>query len=138
MRNEQVSTRYLGGSGVISDDGWVDTGDIVEREADRVYFKGRASGVINVGGNKVHSEEVEQVILAHPDVEMARVFGKSSPVMGQLVVAEIVPSDSAPETLKTDVMRFLRERLEKHMVPFTLKTVQALSMNAAGKLSRKA
>ncbi|MEO1047122.1 MAG: class I adenylate-forming enzyme family protein [Pseudomonadota bacterium] len=138
VRNEQVSSRYLGDRGAISDGGWVDTGDSVEQDGNRIFFRGRASGVINVGGNKVHPEEVEHVILTHPDVEMARVFGKPSPVMGQLVVAEIVPAAGAPETLKKDVMHFLRERLQKHMVPFSLKTVHALSMNAAGKLNRKA
>jgi acyl-CoA synthetase (AMP-forming)/AMP-acid ligase II len=40
----------------------VDTGDMVELEDGRYYFRGRIGGVINVGGQKVYPEEVEAVI----------------------------------------------------------------------------
>ena len=48
------------------EDGFVDTGDMLELRGDRYYFAGRREGIINVGGQKVHPEEVEAVINRHP------------------------------------------------------------------------
>ena len=52
-------------------DGFVDTRDMVELRGDRYYFVGRRDGIINVGGLKVHPEEVEAVINRHPSVQMS-------------------------------------------------------------------
>ena len=61
------------------EDGFVDTGDMVELRGDRYYFVGRRGGIINVGGLKVHPEEVEAVINRHPDVQMSLVRGAPQP-----------------------------------------------------------
>ncbi len=136
VRNEQVGAQYLGDRDTLAQDGWVDTGDMVEQREDRVHFKGRESGVINVGGNKVHPEEVERALLAHPHVQMARVYAKANPIMGALVMADVVPKADAPETLKQDLGAFLRARLEKHMVPASIRLLDGFEINAAGKIKR--
>ena len=61
IRSARRAIRYLGnGLPPISDaQGFVDTGDLLELHRDRYYFVGRRDGVINVGGLKVHPEEVE-------------------------------------------------------------------------------
>jgi NAD(P)-dependent dehydrogenase (short-subunit alcohol dehydrogenase family) len=71
IRFGRTASRYVGaGAPVLAgDDGFVDTGDIVER----YYFVGRGGGIINVGGLKVHPEEVEAVINRHPQVRMSLV-----------------------------------------------------------------
>ena len=71
-------------------DGFVDTGDIVELRGDRYYFVGRRGGIINVGGLKVHPEEVEAVINRHPDVRMSLVRSRKNPITGAVVVADVV------------------------------------------------
>ena len=60
--------RYLGENPPVLKDaeGFVDTGDAVELRGDRYHFQGRRDGVINVGGLKVHPEEVEAVLNRHP------------------------------------------------------------------------
>ena len=72
-------------------DGFVDTGDMVELRGDRYYFVGRRDGIINVGGLKVHPEEVEAVINAHPGVQMSLVKARRNPITGAVVVADVVP-----------------------------------------------
>lgn len=136
VRNTEVGADYLGGRGALAQDGWVDTGDMVEEREARVYFKGRESGVINVGGNKVHPEEVERALLAHPHVSMARVYAKANPIMGALVMADVVPVADAPKTLKRELGAFLRARLEKYMVPVSICLSDAFEVNAAGKIRR--
>lgn len=136
VRNELVGAEYLGGRGALAQDGWVDTGDMVKQHDNRVHFLGRENGVINVGGNKVHPEEVERALLSHPYISMARVYAKANPIMGALVMADVVPKANAPETLISDLNMFLRARLEKHMVPVSVRSVDTLEINSAGKIGR--
>ena len=71
-------------------EGFVDTGDALELRGDRYYFVGRRDGIINVGGLKVHPEEVEAVINRHPRVRMSLVRTRKNPITGALVVADVV------------------------------------------------
>lgn len=138
VRNTKVSPQYLGAQGgMLGEDGWVDTGDSVEESQGRIYFRGRESGVINVGGNKVHPEEVERVLLSHPHVALARVYAKSNAITGALVIADIVPTDDAPrDELRKMVLAHAREQLDRYMVPAMLKIVSGFETNVAGKIVR--
>ncbi len=139
IRNSEVLTTYVGTEDRFgAEDGWIDTGDNVEHVGDRVYFLGRASGVINVGGNKVHPEEVERLLLAHPAIQAARVFGKPSSIVGAIVVADIVPVESPqdPAALRADIKAYLLSRTENFKVPAMLKLVDTIETTATGKLSR--
>ena len=73
IRSARTATRYLGSASepLADKDGFVDTRDMVELRGDRYYFVGRKDGIINVGGLKVHPEEVEAVINRHPRVQMS-------------------------------------------------------------------
>ena len=61
-------------------DGWHNTGDLVDVRSDRVYFLGRRSDMVNVGGVKVQPGEVEQIILSVPGVVATRVYGRPNPI----------------------------------------------------------
>ena len=96
IRSPRTAFRYLGDRGALADaDGFVDTSDMVQLRDGRYHFIGRREGVINVGGQKVHPEEVEAVINQLPGVRMARVRAHRSPITGSLVVADIVLHPSA-------------------------------------------
>ena len=72
LRSNRMASRYLGSASQLAeDDGFVDTGDMVERRGERYFFVGRRGGIINVGGLKVHPEEVEAVINGHRSVRMS-------------------------------------------------------------------
>ncbi len=81
VRSSRTSEGYIGREreGIADADGFVDTGDLLERRGERYYFVGRRDGVINVGGLKVHPEEVESVINRHPDVWMSLVRSRKEP-----------------------------------------------------------
>ena len=121
-------------------DGFVDTGDMVERRGDRYYFLGRRSGVINIGGLKVYPEEVEAVINRHPAVRMSVVRSRKSPITGSLVVADVVLKGEGTKrarTLKREILKICHESLAAHKVPATIRFVPALEVAAAGKLARR-
>ena len=90
IRSPRTALRYLGGESLPSADGFVDTGDLVELRDGRYYFAGRRDGMINVGGAKVHPEEVEAVLNRHPQVRMALVKARKNPFTGAVVVADVV------------------------------------------------
>jgi acyl-coenzyme A synthetase/AMP-(fatty) acid ligase len=117
-------------------DGFVDTGDMIETRGDRCYCLGRRGGVINVGGAKVHPEEVEAVLNSFAAVRASRVFAKSSAITGALVAAEVVLFEAPREGLEREIIAFARKRLPAHMTPARIRFVADLPMTEAGKLRR--
>jgi acyl-coenzyme A synthetase/AMP-(fatty) acid ligase len=146
IRSHRNAARYLGSerAQLPGDDGFIDTGDLVELENGRYFFRGRRGGVINVGGMKVYPEEIEGVLNADPRVRMSLVRPKRNPITGAIVVAEVVLEDSvgaaldAPgaERIKNDLLEVCRRSLPAHKVPVRLSFVPALTVSAAGKLVR--
>ena len=122
-----------------AESGFIDTGDLVERRGDRVHFLGRASGVINVGGNKVSPEVVEEVLCRHPRVVAARVFGKRSSVMGSLVAAEVQLRDGSDASeVQRELKELCKRELPREQQPASIAIVAELGVNSSGKIDRGA
>jgi acyl-coenzyme A synthetase/AMP-(fatty) acid ligase len=145
IRSAGTAERYLGAAERLKGpDGFVDTGDRVEAREGRYYFMGRRGGVINVGGMKVHPEEVEAVINTHPWVRMSLVKARRNPITGAVVTADVVLAEESsapgPRPAAAELMRELTERcrqtLAAHKVPALIRIVPALEISAAGKLVR--
>src|ERR1700736_3924002 len=81
IRSTRTAHAYVGqnAAALTDGDGFVDSGDIVELRGERYYFVGRRGGVINIGGLKVHPEEIETVINGHAEVRMSRARSRRSP-----------------------------------------------------------
>ncbi len=84
VRSSRTAERYLGENPSVlkEPDGFVDTGDVLELCDGRYHFQGRRDGVINVGGLKVHPEEVEAVLNRHPQVRLSLVKTKKNSITG--------------------------------------------------------
>ena len=145
VRSPGCASRYLGGrnAALLDDDGFVDTGDVVERRGERSFFVGRKGGVINIGGLKVHPEEVEAVINRHPRVRMSLVRPKRSPFTGAIVIADVVLEAACPRPeeqieVRDEILSLCRGALARHKVPAAITFVPALGVAATGKLARRA
>jgi acyl-coenzyme A synthetase/AMP-(fatty) acid ligase len=139
IRSPRAASRFIGTSDKISDGGFVDTGDMVELRAGRYYFTGRRGGIINVGGLKIHPEEVEAVINRHPAVRLSRVSGRRSPITGAIVVAEVVlDGDQDQDKIRDEILRDCRGSLKSFQVPAMVRVVPKLELSAGGKLMRNA
>ena len=139
IRSSRVAAGYVGEAcqAITDDEGFVDTGDIVERRGDRYYFLGRRNGVINVGGLKVFPEEVEAAINHHPAVRMSMVRSTRSPITGSLVAASVVlRGETDPADVKREILEICHERLAAHKIPATIRFVPAVDVAPAGKLAR--
>ena len=145
IRSSRTAERYLGENPPVLKDpeGFVDTGDVLELRDGRYHFQGRRDGVINVGGLKVHPEEVEAVLNRHPQVRLSLVKTKKNPITGALVVADVLLKDpSTPEgehvrELQQTIKQFCRESLAPHKVPAAISFVAALAISETGKLVRR-
>lgn len=116
--------------------GWFLTGDLAERQADgRITICGREKSMINVSGNKAFPEEIEAVLITHPDIVDCRVFGQAHPLMGEVVCAEVVVRPQAEWDVEA-VLKFCRQRLSTYKVPQRLQQVNEISHTATGKVKR--
>ena len=108
-----------------------------------IYFVGRSGGIINIGGLKVHPEEVEAVINRHPQVRMSLVRSKRSPLTGAIVIADVVLKSECRRAedeagVKDEILTLCRDALPRHKVPAAISIVPVLAVAATGKLARRA
>jgi len=138
VRSKWSPQSYVDGSPLIDGEGWVNTGDLVEKRGNRYCFLGRASGVINVGGDKVHPQEIEDVARAVPGVGLALARAKQNPIVGQvpelLIEAE---KEANPDLLRDAVLERCRAELPRHKWPAVVKVVDELPLSGAGKVERR-
>lgn len=130
----KTSSRILGylnaDESSLEADGWYRTGDLVE-EAEAGYLRiiGRRSQLINVGGQKVHPAEVEQVLSEIEGVDACAVFGQAAPVTGSMVACEIVTASSQDlRAWKRLIRSHCRGRLANWKIPVAIELRAELSM----------
>jgi acyl-coenzyme A synthetase/AMP-(fatty) acid ligase len=142
IRSTRTAHAYIGqkAAALTDTDGFVDTGDMVERRGDRYHFVGRRGGIINIGGLKVHPEEIEAVINRHPDVRMSRAKSRRSPITGAIVVADVILADGdsagRSDEIRKAILADCKASLASHKVPAVIRFVPSLDVTAAGKLAR--
>jgi acyl-CoA synthetase (AMP-forming)/AMP-acid ligase II len=142
IRSRRTAHAYIGRNAteLMDRDGFVDTGDMVELRADRYYFVGRRGGIINIGGLKVHPEEIEAVINRQPEVRMSRAKSRRSPITGGIVVVDVILADDADpshsDEIRKRILADCKASLAPHKVPAMIKFVSSLDITAAGKLAR--
>ena len=119
-----------------STDGWLRTGDLGGVEDGRVWVDGRADELIRTGGEKVWPEEVERVLLAHPDVADVAVAGRADDEWGQHVVAWVVPRAAAAVPTLAELRDHCREGLARFKAPKEVLIVGSLPRTSSGKLRR--
>jgi long-chain acyl-CoA synthetase len=139
VRSQSAMMGYLNAPSPFAEDGWINTGDMVEESAGGyLRILGRNSDVINVGGHKVFPAEVETVLLQLSNVEDAVVYGMANPIMGKVVAARLrltAPEDIS--SLKRRVREFCRERLISYKIPVAIDAADCDLMTARQKKMRR-
>ena len=116
-------------------DGWYHSGDLMRQgEGDELWFVGRKKDIIIRGG----SPEVERVLLSHPLVRDAAVFGMPDPVLGQRVAAIVQLSSGAGNAALGAILNDTRRQLADYKAPERLWAVDAVPRNPLGKVERRA
>lgn len=120
----------------LTDDEWYATGDLVETLSEdplRFRFLQRKNEMINVGGYKVNPGEVEQVLESHPHVKQAYVYGKANPVLGNVLMADIVNNEPVSEK---ELRNFLSRLVQPYKVPRMFNFVASIELTRTGKMKR--
>ncbi|HYH32359.1 MAG TPA: AMP-binding protein, partial [Pseudonocardia sp.] len=119
-------------------DGFYRTGDLVRRlPSGHLEVVGRVKDQINRGGEKVAAEEVENHLMAHPEVLDAAVVGVPDEYLGERSCAYVVPVAGARPT-PGELRRFVRERgVAAYTVPDRVLVVEAFPATPVGKTSKR-
>jgi acyl-CoA synthetase (AMP-forming)/AMP-acid ligase II len=118
----------------IDADGWLHTGDIgVMDERGYVRITDRLKDMFIVGGFNAYPAEIENELLAHPSVAQAAVVGVPDERMGEVGCAFVVPR--AGESIDPgELVAWAKERMANYKVPRRVEVVEALPLNASGKV----
>jgi 2,3-dihydroxybenzoate-AMP ligase len=123
-------------------DGFYRTGDLVTRHVldGRAYYSidGRIKDVINRGAEKIHAEEVEELLVRHPDVRNAALVAMPDPVLGERICAYLVLAEGAATPTVASTGAFLLDQgLAKFKLPERIEVVPAFPLTNVGKVSKK-
>jgi acyl-CoA synthetase (AMP-forming)/AMP-acid ligase II len=118
-------------------DEWLVTGDVGEVDEDGyLTLIGRASEVINRGGEKISPQQVESALSLEPEIADVAVVGAPHPIFGERVIAFLSLRDTT-EIDSDAVARNLAGRVADYAIPERLIVLEALPRNAAGKTDRR-
>lgn len=120
----------------IDDDGWLHTGDIGVMD-ERGYLKitDRKKDVFIVGGFNAYPAEIENLLLAHPDIAQVAVIGVADDRMGEVAAAFVVPtSGTRPDP--SAIVTWARDNMANYKAPRTVEVIDALPFNPGGKVMK--
>ena len=135
IKGPHVTPGYIGSQSsrhALTEDGWLATGDAgYLDEEGYLFIVDRRADLIISGGENIYPAEIENVLLAHPDVREAGVCGKDHSEWGQVPVAFIVGA-----VTEEQLIEFCSPRLARYKLPKEFHFVEQLPRNAANKLMR--
>jgi acyl-CoA synthetase (AMP-forming)/AMP-acid ligase II len=111
--------------------GWLHTGDIGTMDADGyLAITDRKKDMFIVGGFNAYPAEIENLLLAHPDLAQVAVVGVPDERMGEVCVAFAAPTAGrSPDP--DDVVAWAKEHMANYKVPRRVVLLEALPMNAS-------
>lgn len=118
IKSDFAMVGYINAPNPFDAAGWFNTQDMVEVEGEYFRILGRNTDLINIGGQKVYPAEIEDVIIKLNNVAEVAVYGESNPILGNIVVAEVVTREAESlESLKKRVRKACSEALTPFKVP---------------------
>jgi fatty-acyl-CoA synthase len=120
-----------------TDDGWLRTGDVAVVDASgRIRLVDRTKDLIKSGGEWISSVELENELMAHPQIKEAAVVGVPHPRWSERPLACVVVEPGA-ELTKADVLDFLTPRVAKWQLPDDVVFIDEVPKTSVGKFSKK-
>jgi acyl-CoA synthetase (AMP-forming)/AMP-acid ligase II len=118
----------------IDDDGWLHTGDVaVSDENGNITITDRKKDMFIVGGFNAYPAEIENIMNRHAGVAQVAIVGVPDARLGEVAMAFVIPT--AGTTLDTDeLIAWCREHMANYKVPRYVEVVDALPLNASGKV----
>jgi acyl-CoA synthetase (AMP-forming)/AMP-acid ligase II len=138
VRGYNVMAGYFGDEGAtaaaIDDQGWLHTGDVgVFDERGNLKITDRTKDMFIVGGFNAYPAEIENVLMTHPAVGQVAVVGVPDDRLGEVGKAFVVPRAGATVD-GPELIAWSRPRMANYKVPRSVEVVDALPLNATGKV----
>jgi long-chain acyl-CoA synthetase len=117
---------------------WTTVGDLGYVDEDGYLFLTDRKSFMISGGVNIYPQEVENVLVMHPEVADVAVIGVAHPEMGEEVKAVVQPADgvAAGPELEAELISYVRERIAHYKAPRTVDFVDTLPRTPAGKLAK--
>ncbi|HEX2239978.1 MAG TPA: AMP-binding protein [Actinomycetota bacterium] len=125
---DKTEAAWKGSAFTVGDLGWVD-------DDGYLFLSGRKHDTIITGGVNVYPQEVEEVLVSHPAVSEAVVYGRRNPEWGQEVCALVVPAYGQPLD-PAALKKWARQRLASFKTPRRIEIVDELPRTEFGKIRR--
>jgi len=115
---------YLNAPSPFTKDGWFNTQDSVEVRGEYIKILGRQSDIINVGGEKVYPQEIENVLQQVKNVAEVIVYGEKNPITGDIVCAKVrLLEQEEKKRFVRRLKKYCSSKLENYKVPVRVKIV---------------
>jgi O-succinylbenzoic acid--CoA ligase len=141
VRGPMITSGYFAdreGTAAAITDGWLHTGDFVRVDSEGyVFVLDRKKDMIMRGGFKVYSVELEYLLVSHPDIAEAAVFGIPDRVAYETVAAYVVPAAQATVD-PAAVQQWVASRMADYAVPRHVRVVGSIPRNRTGKVDKRA
>ena len=129
-----VDTYFQAEQSALTQEGWFDTGDIATLDPDGyLVIRDRAKDVIKSGGEWISTVELENILVAHPSVQVAAVIAARHEKWDERPIALVVVSEGA-EVSEADVMEFYRGKIADWQIPDKVIFIDALPVGGTGKI----
>ena len=118
-------------------DGWLRTGDVATMdERGRIRLVDRTKDLIKSGGEWISSVELENELMAHPEIAEAAVVGVTHPKWGEAPLACVVRTPGSTLT-EEDVIAYLEGKVAKWQLPKGVVWIDEVPKTSVGKFSKK-
>ncbi len=137
IKSKSMMLGYLNADNPFTKDGWYKTGDKVIEKDGYIKILGRASEVINVGGEKVYPQEIENEILKMDNVQDVTISSEKNALIGNLICAEVslkIVEDR--HVFKKKMTEFLKDRISSFKIPIKISITKDIHHNARFKKKR--
>jgi acyl-CoA synthetase (AMP-forming)/AMP-acid ligase II len=141
VRSPTVMSHYLDDEAataeVLSSDGWLRTGDLGVIDGDGLlHIVGRVKDMYIVGGFNAYPAEIENLLLAHPDISQVAVIGIPDARLGEVGMAFVVPRRGA-ELSPEEIIEWSRAHMANYKAPRRVEILDALPTGATGKVLKE-
>ncbi len=130
IKADSAMLGYLNAPNPFTRDGWFKTGDEVVEKNGYIKILGRKSEIINVGGEKVYPQEIENVIIEDEQITDVIVYAEKNMIIGNIVCAKISLNK------KVDIKKFINDlkkrcskKLEHYKIPMKIEIEKKLKLN---------
>jgi acyl-CoA synthetase (AMP-forming)/AMP-acid ligase II len=123
-------------------DGWIYTGDICKMDADGYFYVvDRLKDMVNVSGFNVFTRQVDDVLIEHPDIDMAATIGLPDPKRpgSEIVASAIVLKPGIEKSTQTTdkITEYMRKKVAPYKIPRVIKFMDELPTSPIGKVLKR-